>query len=292
MENNNQDNEFQENREKELFSKVKVDFTKSKEDVWSKMEGMLNNNSEVEDKESRKEAKVISINWKRYSIAASIAILLGVGSFMKFYTVEFNALRGEQLAVTLPDNSKVFLNGESSIEYNPYWWNFNRHLTFKGEAFFEVEKGSEFSVLSKNGATQVLGTSFNILARNDIYEVFCKTGKVKVSGGSDSKIILPGTLAVLSLKGYFEISENVKSEEVLAWRTNEFIFNTTPLTEVIQELERYYNVTIKTLNLKLEEMLFTGSLSREASLDEVLESVCFSFNLHVDKSGNIYTLSE
>ena len=293
MENKDLYNDFDEEKEKEFFSKVKVGFTKSKEDVWSKMEVKLNNTPEVKPQQLRKQTKVISINWKRYSIAASIAILFGLVGFMKFYTIEFNSVNGNTLSVILPDNSKVFLNGESSIQYSPYWWDFNRQLSFEGEAFFEVEKGSEFSVFSENGTTQVLGTSFNILAEDGIYEVFCKTGKVKVSGGLDFKVIFPGTLAVLSSTGKIEISENVKVEEILAWRTNEFIFNTAPLTKVIRELERHYNVTIETSNLNLEEILFSGSLSREASLNEVLESVCFSFNLHVEKSGeNIYTVSE
>ena len=293
MENKDLHNEFYEEKEKDFFSKVKVGFTQSKEDIWSKMEDKLNNATEVEQKEVRKQGKVISINRKRYSIAASIAILLGVLGFMRFYSVEFTSVNGATLSVILPDNSKVLLNGESSIQYNPYWWSFDRQLSFEGEAFFEVEKGSEFSVFSQNGTTQVLGTSFNILADEGVYEVFCKTGKVKVSGGVDFKVIFPGTLAVLSSTGQIEISENVKIEEILAWRTNEFIFNTASLTKVIRELESYYNVTIETPNLNLEEILFSGSLSREASLNEVLESVCFSFNLHVEKSGkNIYTVSD
>ena len=293
MENKDLYNDFYEEKEKEFFSKVKVGFTKSKEDVWSKMEVKLNNTPEVKPQQLRKQTKVIAVNWKRYSIAASIAILFGLIGFMKFYTVEFNSVNGDTLSLILPDNSEVLLNGESSIQYNPYWWSFNRQLSFEGEAFFEVEKGSEFTVFSKNGTTQVLGTSFNILAEDDIYEVFCKTGKVKVSGGADFKIIFPGTLAVLSSTGKIEVSEDVKSEEILDWRTNEFIFNTTPLIKVIRELERHYNVTIVASNLNLKEILFSGSLSREASLIEVLESVCFSFNLHLEKSGdNIYTVSE
>ena len=293
MENKDLYNDFDEEKEKEFFSKVKVGFTKSKEDVWSKMEVKLNNTPEVKPQQLRKQTKVIAVNWKRYSIAASIAILFGLIGFMKFYTVEFNSVNGDTLSLILPDNSEVLLNGESSIQYNPYWWSLNRQLSFEGEAFFEVEKGSEFTVFSKNGTTQVLGTSFNILAEDDIYEVFCKTGKVKVSGGADFKIIFPGTLAVLSSTGKIEVSEDVKSEEILDWRTNEFIFNTTPLIKVIRELERHYNVTIVASNLNLKEILFSGSLSREASLIEVLESVCFSFNLHLEKSGdNIYTVSE
>ena len=293
MENKDSHNEFYEEKEQEFFSKVKVGFTKSKEDVWSKMEDKLNNTPEVEPKQLRKQTKVIAVNWKRYAIAASIAILFGLVGFMKFYTVEFNSVNGDTLSLILPDNSKVLLNGESSIEYNPYWWSFNRQLSFEGEAFFEVEKGSEFTVFSKNGTTQVLGTSFNILAEDGIYEVFCKTGKVKVSGDVDFKVIFPGTLAVLSSTGKIEVSEAVQAEEILAWRTNEFVFNTTPMTKVIRELERHYNVTIVASNLNLKEILFSGSLSREASLTEVLESVCFSFNLHVEKSDdNIYTVSE
>ena len=100
------------------------------------MEDKLNNTTEVEPKQLRKQTKVISVNWRRYSIAASIAILFGLVGFMKFYTVEFNSVNGGTLSLTLPDNSKVLLNGESSIQYNPYWWSFNRQLTFEGEAFF------------------------------------------------------------------------------------------------------------------------------------------------------------
>lgn len=293
MESKDLHNGPQEIKEKEFFSKVKVDFAKSKEDVWIEMQGRLNNTFEAQQNPSQMQAKVIFINWKRYSIAASITILIGLVSFMKLYTVEFTSISGENLSVILPDDSKVFLNGESSIEYSPYWWNFNRQLSFEGEAFFEVEKGSNFSVISEKGTTHVLGTSFNILSEDDTYEVFCKTGKVKVSGDTDSKIILPGELALLLSNGNIKISENVKAEEVLAWITNEFIFNTTPMTKVIREFERQYNVTIEAPNLKLEQILFTGSLSRGSSVDEVLESVCFSFNLHLEKLGeNIYTLSK
>ena len=48
MENKDLHNEFYEEKEKDFFSKVKVGFSKSKEDVWSKMEVKLNNTTEVE----------------------------------------------------------------------------------------------------------------------------------------------------------------------------------------------------------------------------------------------------
>ena len=85
------------------------------------------------------------------------------------------------MVVTLPDNSIVTLRGGSELSYAPYWWFADRSLQFEGEAFFDVEKGSSFTVQSDNGVTQVLGTSFSIYANDENYEVFCKTGKVKSS---------------------------------------------------------------------------------------------------------------
>ena len=43
MENKDLHSEFYEEKEKDFFSKVKVGFAESKEDVWSKMEGKLSN---------------------------------------------------------------------------------------------------------------------------------------------------------------------------------------------------------------------------------------------------------
>ena len=57
---------------------------------------------------------------------------------------------------------------------------FSRKVSLEGEAFFEVNPGKKFEVVSKFGKTIVLGTSFNIYSRNSSYQVTCMTGKVKV----------------------------------------------------------------------------------------------------------------
>ncbi|MBN2775257.1 MAG: FecR domain-containing protein, partial [Prolixibacteraceae bacterium] len=152
---------------------TEVDFPKSKEDIWKLMEDKLTANAKV-DKKVRK------LGIRQLSIAASIAILIGIGSFMRFYRVDYSTIAGEQLTVNLPDGSVVDLNGQSSVKYNPYWWKVNRTVKFEGEGYFEVEKGKYFSVVSNNGITTVLGTSFNIYSRDENYEVNCLTGKVQV----------------------------------------------------------------------------------------------------------------
>ena len=58
MENKDLYKDFDEEKEKEFFSKVKVGFTKSKEDVWSKMEVKLNNTPEVKPQQLRKQTNM------------------------------------------------------------------------------------------------------------------------------------------------------------------------------------------------------------------------------------------
>jgi transmembrane sensor len=41
-------------------------------------------------------------------------------------------------------------------------WSKERTLSLEGEAFFEVQKGSKFSVVTSDGIVEVLGTSFDV----------------------------------------------------------------------------------------------------------------------------------
>lgn len=75
--------------------------------------------------------------------------------------------------MTLPDGSVVRLNSVSRLSYKPLGWYFSRSAELSGEAFFEVEKGSKFTIYSMLGSTSVLGTSFNNVTARD----FSKRGK-------------------------------------------------------------------------------------------------------------------
>ena len=72
------------------------------------------------------------------------------------------------------------LNSASSLSYYPFWWSFDKKAELNGEAFFEGEHAKNFTITSDKAETTVLGTSFNIYARDNDYQVTCVTGKVKV----------------------------------------------------------------------------------------------------------------
>lgn len=85
----------------------------------------------------------------------------------------------------LPDNSIVYLNANSKIEYPQNFNKTNRRLSLIGEAYFDIKKDSgQFVVACENTITRGKGTSFNIKSRPEDkeVEVIVASGKVEFSG--------------------------------------------------------------------------------------------------------------
>lgn len=85
----------------------------------------------------------------------------------------------------LPDNSIVYLNANSKIEYPHNFNKTNRRLSLIGEAYFDIRKDSgQFVVACENTITRGKGTSFNIKSRPEDkeVEVIVASGKVEFSG--------------------------------------------------------------------------------------------------------------
>ncbi len=264
---------FDEKSEK-LFSKLQISWDVSKDEVWNDLSQEI------------KQAKVIKMQNKKpvylWAIAASVILLLGLTALMRFYTQTLYSPAGMHLTAQLPDGSKVYLNADAQISYHPYWWKIKRTVNLKGEAFFEVKKGEKFSVQSAMGTTEVLGTSFNIYARDKRYEVTCVTGKVKVSDNKSGKSlqIKPGEKAELKTNGQLKLKENVNTDNVKAWISNRFVFTSVPIDDVFKEIERQYKVEIILPKEELN-LLYSGSFEKSASVKEVLYFVSRPFGLNV-----------
>jgi transmembrane sensor len=277
-----------ENQEKKVFSKVEVNYSRSKEDIWANMEAKL-------ETPKPSQAKIVRFRWAKIAAAASIVLLIGAGVFARLYTVNIEVPSGEFANHALPDGSTVYLNAESSVSYHPYWWSVNRLVELSGEAFFEVKKGSKFSVDSDLGTVAVLGTSFNIYHRDGDYRVFCLTGKVSVSDKKTSGVILlPGEGTILQPNEPIALEKMIVDEEsALAWKNKKFVYHTTPLSKVIADLERHYNIKINSTVLDSEEAEYTGLFNRSVSIHEALEIICFSLDLEFEKKNeNDYLIKQ
>jgi len=266
-----------------FFENVEISFVENKEELWVKL------SEKLEDKPQFKiKTKVRSITWIKLVAAAVVLLLMGVTLFLKLYTTTIQTEKGKHLSFVLPDGSTIELNAASRLSYHPYWWRFEREVSFEGEAFFEIEKGKGFLVASKNGETKVLGTRFNVYARNSDYKVYCEIGTVKVSSTkSDVEFIVkPGEMAIIDNHKMEGSIKNLNADKILGWKENKFHFISEPLFSVFDELERQYNVSISFEVDNPSVYIYTGSFYKSSSFNTSMDLICKSFDFTFVELGN------
>jgi transmembrane sensor len=152
----------------------------------------------------------------------------------------------------------------------------------EGEGFFEVKKGSSFSVLTPQGQVSVLGTSFNVFARNEHFDVRCVTGKVAVDHADAHVVLMPGQAASLQSGDQFVTNEfNTVGD---SWQQGTSRFEEASLNDVLDELGRQYNVQI--IHTDLNHRKYTGAF-RHNNLKEALDAVCLPMGLHYSMGADM-----
>ncbi len=188
---------------------------------------------------------------------------------------------GEKITVELPDASQVVLNALSSIEYNPEKWNEKRSLHLNGEAYFKVAKGKKFDVVTESGVVTVVGTQFNVKQRPNFFEVKCFEGKVSVSSDTIKRILHPGQTYRISNQKF---SEGTTTATTPKWADNMSDFESVPFKEVLEELERQYNIKIINKNVNVDR-LFTGGFVHH-DLENALISITQPMNMTFELSSS------
>jgi len=224
----------------------------------------------------------MKMNWF-LRIAAILIICLGLFfSYEKFSETSVLTPNGKTIAFKLPDDSEVFVNSGSEIKYKKGNWNEQRSLKLNGEAFFKVAKGKTFDVETPLGKVTVVGTQFNIKARDQRFEVTCFEGKVRVQNTSETVLISKGER--ITFESGNKINSAVVHTKKPQWLQHELAFNAEKLSAVIAELERNYDINIKTENVNLDEK-FTGTVPSD-NLETALQIVGSVYHFKYTKSKN------
>ena len=94
---------------------------------------------------------------------------------------------------------------------------------------------------------KVLGTSFNVKSypEDQRIETTLVSGKVEVVERKDNKTVFlyPSQRATYVKTDDELIIDKVNTENFISWKEGKLIYDETPLSEVIKDLERAYNVT-------------------------------------------------
>ncbi|MGM5469139.1 FecR family protein [Flavobacteriaceae bacterium LMO-SS05] len=248
---------FKKSKDYPVFKRINESSQRLESPIFDQ-QSVFNNLVDYQTNQSKKPVKLIP-NWA-YALAASIVIALGL-----FYILNaeshFKTGFGQQLAVVLPDNSKVQLNSNSELNFKSLNWKNNRELNLNGEAFFDVEKGQSFEVHTDEGVVEVLGTEFNVISRAHYFEVRCREGKVRVTSiaAKTEAILLPGKALRIVNNTLEKWDYNINEPN---WLIGESTFQNTPISQVILALENQFEISFDTSNVNLSER-FTGGFTHK-----------------------------
>lgn len=147
---------------------------------------------------------------------------------------------------TLPDSSSVTLAPGSTLRLQKH--KDKRLVQMTGKVYFNVrhDDRAPFRVDAGSGFVKVLGTRFQVDSRDPI-SVSVVSGKVLFSAirsGEEALILTKGQSAVLDPAASKPVEITPKHPNPAAWATGEFIYDNTPLPEVLSELSEYYDVTL------------------------------------------------
>jgi transmembrane sensor len=220
-------------------------------------------------------------------IAAVLVLAIGAVYFLySGQTTTQLAENGKRDTFLLPDNSEVVLNAGSVAEYKDWNWADNRLVELKGEAYFKVAKGQKFDVVTPLGTVTVVGTQFNVKARDGRLDVTCFEGKVKVTANGTTTLLTPGKSIAYEGKKSLSIADGKASKP--GWLTYEASFEQESLKHVVAELERQYNIKI-TLKATSQKP-YTGTLPMN-DIDTALNVITTHFELKSEKAGNNFILT-
>jgi transmembrane sensor len=199
----------------------------------------------------------------------------GIANAVEMHTL--STPKGGQYQVTLPDDTKVWLNAASSISYPTAFPGKERNVTISGEAYFEVAQnpGHPFHVKTNGIEVDVLGTHFNINAYTNegtptatLLEGSIKVRKALHDDPQQEQVILrPGQQAQVNK---IITVENVDADVVLAWKNGLFNFTGSDLPTVMRQLERWYDIEVK-FKGTIPSFKFKGKMDRGVTLSEMLE---------------------
>ncbi len=193
---------------------------------------------------------------------------------MTYNTIE--TPKGGRYQVRLPDGSNVWLNAASKLTFpSSFISHKSRMVELSGEAYFEIAKDKEhpFIVKTYNQVVEVFGTQFNINSYVDEPDV--KTtlleGSIKVSENKGiDKILKPGQQSTITSSGLKV--ENIDIDLAVAWKNNQFVFESDDIQYIMRMIARWYNVEVEYVGA-IPKNKFGGAVSRFENVSEVLKSL-------------------
>ena len=218
--------------------------------------------------------------WVSSIVAAAAAVVLCVLLFRDNDQQIQLMASAEVQEFVLPDGSEVTLTPGSRLTYNE---KSPRNTHLEGKAFFEVarDEAVPFEITADGAFVRVLGTKFMVDAGSSVKEVYVTEGKVLFAKSSDVEgvILTKDMQATLSPDANVPVIAVEPDVNSIAWQRGSFIFDKTPLKEVLKTLSEHYKVSFAATDLDKQ---LSGEFHAE-DLDLIISLIESALDVHIIK---------
>lgn len=170
---------------------------------------------------------------------------------------------GQRADITLADGSKLTLNTDTQLEVS--WHLRSRRVALRqGQALFSVAKAAyrPFTVAAGKADIRVVGTVFDVYRQQDHVTVTVEEGKVQVTSKAASghmrTMLTANQQITMSADGALQPAHDINPANSLAWRDGKLVFEQTPLSQAIAEIQRYRREPIRLQSAALGKLRFSG----------------------------------
>lgn len=211
--------------------------------------------------------------------------------------VEYNVLTTSKqgnIKIVLYDGSLVWLNAGSELRYPNTFVENQRVVYLKGEAYFDVTKDRShpFIVKTISSEISVLGTSFNVNARENSCVTTLVEGRVRMKHGiKDSVELRAGQQAWVAGTEKIRVQE-VDTRYYTSWMNNMFAFRETSLREIATVLEDWYECKCRFESAALENIPYTTMVERYPDVDSMLQILAGTGDFRYTRIGDIIIIKE
>ncbi|TQV87029.1 FecR family protein [Aliikangiella coralliicola] len=245
-------------------------------------------------------------NDSQFSPVALVAsILISVSILVLMYTagpttpdsLHYQTQVAETREISLKDGSIISLGAASGITVS-LREEIRQVVLTKGEAYFNIAKDQNrpFDVTAGNTAVRVLGTQFNVRRNLKTVNIAVAEGLVQVThqskNSSETKTQLSQGQAVTSdSKNGLSAVSQVSAENIDSWRNGRLVFEDVPLSQVVEEIKRYYKGNIMISSPAVGELRVTATFKVD-QIESMLFNIAAGLSIEIVKYSSGIFLSE
>lgn len=197
---------------------------------------------------------------------------------------------GGRDSLALPDGTQVVLGPGSELTVAEAFGQSERRVALRGVALFTVvhDERKPFIVTANGTDIRDVGTAFVVHSNAGSVRVAVTDGVVEVRHArtaGPATTLKAGDIGTVSMSGAISAQRGVSTVDELAWTRGRLVFRDAPLSEVGEDLRRWYGVHLDIQDAALKRRPLSASFQGD-SIRHVLDVIARTLGAVIERRGD------